>query len=204
MALLAALNLEVAALRGGPATWWWKNKGGAPWCSLCRRYIKGEHVGSDRHVAKVDWEVWLAHLPDPIQLAQPLDWELPALDQGYQQADHGQAMAQPLDWEPPALDQGYQQAEQGQAVARSWHVAHVPALPFVAQQRCSAGGSQPGRVVDDADGTRRRIRPPDRDPGGNWIKQWSETHGTHYFWNDRDARLVAWEIPDYSVAYHTV
>ena len=180
MALMAALNLEVAALRGGPAPWWWKNKEGAPWCSLCRRFITGEHVGSDRHVAKVDWEEWLAHLPDPIQRAELLDWE------------------------PPVLDQGYQQAEQGQAVARSWHVAHVPALPFVAQQRCSAGGSQAEHNVDVVVGARRRMLSPDRDPGGNWIKQLSETHGRHYFWNDRDARLVAWDPPDYSVAYHTV
>ena len=47
-------------------------------------------MGSDRHVAKVDWEEWLAHLPDPIQPAEPLDWEPPALDQGYQQAEQGQ------------------------------------------------------------------------------------------------------------------
>ena len=159
---------------------------------------------SDRHVAKVDWEEWLAHLPDPTQPAEPLDWEPPALDQGYQQAEQGQAVAQPLDWVPPALDQGYQQAEQGQAVARSWHVAHVPTLPFVAQQRCSAGGSQAEHDVDDVDAARRRIRSPVRDPGGNWIKQLSATHGRHYFWNDRDARLVAWEIPDYTVVYHEV
>ncbi len=180
MALLSTRNLEAAALRGGPAPWWWKNKEGAPWCSLCRRFITDEHVGSARHVAKVDWEEWLAHLPDPIQPAQPLDWE------------------------PLALGQGYQHAEQGQAEARSWHVAHVPALPFVAQQRCSAGGSQTKHVVDDADGAGRRIRSPDRDPGGNWIQQWSATHGRHYFWNDRDPRLVAWEIPDYTVEYHMV
>ena len=137
-------------------------------------------MGSARHVAKVDWQEWLAHLPDPIQSTQPLDWE------------------------PLALGQGYQQAEQGQAVARSWHVAHVPALPFVAQQRCSSGGSQSEHVVDDADGARRRIRFSDRGPGGNWIQQWSATHGKHYFWNGRDPQLVVWEIPDYKVVHHEV
>ena len=100
--------------------------------------------------------------------------------------------------------QGCQQSGQGQAVARSWHVAHVPDLPFVAQQRCSAGGCQSEHFDDDADGAGRRIQSPDPDTGGNWIHQWWETHGRYYFWNDRDPRLVAWGIPNYTVAYHTV
>ena len=108
-----------------------------------RRFITDEHVGSVRHVAKVDWEEWraLAELPDR---------------------------------KPMALDQGRL-------------AAHEPADPCVAY------------VVDDG-----RIRSPDRDPGGNWIKEWSETHGRHYFWNDLDPQLVFCKIPDFSVEYHQV
>ena len=78
----------------------------------------------------------------------------------------------------PALDQGCL-------------VAHQPARPFVAQ-------------LPDVTGAHRRIRSPDRDPGGNWIQARSELHGRHYFWNDLDPQLVFWKIPDYSVKYHEV
>ena len=166
MALVPTRELEEAALRGGPAPWWWKNKEGAPWCSLCRRFITKEHVGSDRHVAKVDWEEWLAlaRFPDPvqpdtIQLAQLPDRKPLALDL--------------------ALDQGCL-------------AAHEPADPCVAY------------VVDGVNSAHGRIRSPDRDPGGNWIKEWSETHGRHYFWNDLDPQLVFCKIQDYSVEYHQV
>jgi hypothetical protein len=154
LSLLSTRELEEAALCGGPAPWWWKNKEGAPWCSLCRRFITDEHVSSDWHVAKVGREEWLAHLPDPIQPAQPL-------------------VLKPL-----PSDQGCL-------------VAQVPVLPFEAH------------VVHDDTGAHRRIRSPDRDPGGNWIQEWSKTHGRYYFWNDR-TRIVAWGIPDYLVAWHYV
>ena len=118
-------------------------------------------MGSDRHVAKVDWEEWraLARFPDPVQ---------PDTIQ----------LAQLPDRKPLALDQGCL-------------AAHEPADQCVAY------------VVDGVNGAHGRIRSPDRDPGGNWIKEWSQEHGRYYFWNDI-TRIVAWEIPDYSVAWHDV